>query len=142
MLRPSREPAREPGRAESEPADGAMIQSLFIMASTGEVIIEKHWRGVTARSVCDFFWDEVNKHPNKADVPPILYTAKYYLVNVKRDDLFLIAALTTESPPLFVIEFLHRVFDIFKARAARAARYTPSRSRPALRRDPVCCRVG
>ena len=119
-----------------------MIQSLFIMASTGEVIIEKHWRGVTARSVCDFFWDEVNKHPNKADVPPILYTAKYYLVNVKRDDLFLIAALTTESPPLFVIEFLHRVFDIFKARAARAARYTPSRSRPALRRDPVCCRVG
>ena len=137
MLRPSREPAREPGRAESERADGAMIQSLFIMASTGEVIIEKHWRGVTARSVCDFFWDEVNKHPNKADVPPILYTAKYYLVNVKRDDLFLIAALTTESPPLFVIEFLHRVFDIFKARRApRAARSLRARSpRSPLPRD-------
>ena len=36
---------------ESERADGAMIQSLFIMASTGEVIIEKHWRGVTARGL-------------------------------------------------------------------------------------------
>lgn len=91
-----------------------MIQSLFIMATTGEVIIEKHWRGITARSVCDFFWDEVNKYANKSDVPPILYTAKYYLVSVRRDDLFLIAALAGESPPLLVIEFLHRVVDIFK----------------------------
>ena len=48
-----------------------MIQSLFIMATVGEVIIEKHWRGITARSVCDFFWDEVNKYANKSDVPPI-----------------------------------------------------------------------
>lgn len=30
-----------------------------------EVIIEKHWRGVTPRSVCDFFWDEVNKVDSK-----------------------------------------------------------------------------
>ena len=30
-----------------------------------EVIIEKHWRGVTPRSVCDFFWDEVNRYELK-----------------------------------------------------------------------------
>ena len=30
-----------------------------------EVIIEKHWRGVTTRAVCDFFWDEVNKYDSK-----------------------------------------------------------------------------
>jgi hypothetical protein len=39
-----------------------MIQSLFIITSTGEIIIEKHWRGITHRNVCDFFVEEVNKY--------------------------------------------------------------------------------
>lgn len=30
-----------------------------------EVLIEKHWRGVTSRAVCDFFWEEVNKYDRK-----------------------------------------------------------------------------
>jgi AP-3 complex subunit mu len=42
-----------------------MIHSFYFISGTGEVIIEKHWRGVTVRSVCDFFWDEVNKYENK-----------------------------------------------------------------------------
>ena len=29
------------------------------------MVIEKHWRGVTSRAVCEFFWDEVNKYENK-----------------------------------------------------------------------------
>lgn len=49
-----------------------MIQSLFIMSKTGEVMIEKHWRGITPRNVCDFFWDEVNRHDVPEAVPPIL----------------------------------------------------------------------
>ena len=49
-----------------------MIQSLFIMSKTGEVMIEKHWRGITPRNVCDFFWDEVNRHDIPEAVPPIL----------------------------------------------------------------------
>lgn len=44
-----------------------MIQSLFILSPTGEVLIERHFRGVvTSRSVCDTFWDRaclsVNHH--------------------------------------------------------------------------------
>lgn len=49
-----------------------MIQSLFIMSKTGEVMIEKHWRGITPRNVCDFFWDEVNRNDVPEAVPPIL----------------------------------------------------------------------
>lgn len=49
-----------------------MIQSLFIMSKTGEVMIEKHWRGITPRNVCDFFWDEVNRHDVPEAVSPIL----------------------------------------------------------------------
>mmetsp|Transcript_8507 Transcript_8507/g.34989 ORF Transcript_8507/g.34989 Transcript_8507/m.34989 type:complete len:455 (+) Transcript_8507:111-1475(+) len=89
------------------------IKSLFITGSTGEVMIERHWRGTTARSVCDFFWDEVTKYESRADVPPIMCTASYYLVSVYRDDVFLIAALTKEVAPLLIIEFLHRVGETF-----------------------------
>ncbi|GLD92935.1 hypothetical protein PINS_up001527 [Pythium insidiosum] len=91
-----------------------MIQSMFIITTTGEVIIEKHWRGLTGRNVCDFFMEEVNKYREREDVPPIIVTSKYYLVSVFRDDLFLLAVVTNEIAPLFVIEFLHRVLAVFR----------------------------
>lgn len=54
-----------------------MIQSLFILSKTGEVMIEKHWRGTTPRNVCDFFWDEVNRHDMPEAVPPILQVTDF-----------------------------------------------------------------
>ena len=90
-----------------------MIKSLFITGATGEVLIERHWRGVTPRSVCDYFWDEVNKYDQRAEVPPILHTSKYYLVSVFREDIYVIATLEKDVSPLLVVEFLHRVVDIF-----------------------------
>ena len=79
-----------------------------------EVIIEKHWRGVTSRAVCDFFWDEVNKYDSKEEMPPVVATSKYYLISIFRDDVFLMVTSTGETQPLLAIEFLHRVFDIFE----------------------------
>lgn len=90
-----------------------MIQSFFLMSNTGEVLIEKHWRGVTSRAVCDFFWDEVNKYDSREEMPPVVSTSKYYLISIYRDDNFLLATSTGETQPLLTIEFLHRVFDIF-----------------------------
>lgn len=37
----------------------------MLVLVNSEVLIEKHWRGVTPRSICDFFWDEVNKYDQK-----------------------------------------------------------------------------
>jgi AP-3 complex subunit mu len=37
-----------------------MIQSIFILSPTGEVLIERHFRGVTPRSVCDYFWEKAS----------------------------------------------------------------------------------
>mmetsp|Transcript_66907 Transcript_66907/g.151152 ORF Transcript_66907/g.151152 Transcript_66907/m.151152 type:complete len:430 (-) Transcript_66907:265-1554(-) len=76
-------------------------------------MIEKHWRVVTPRSVCDFFWDEVVKYPSCEEVPPVIYTNKYYLISIFRDGLFLVAAVKADVPPLLVMEFLHRVVDVF-----------------------------
>ena len=39
-----------------------MIQSLFILSSTGEVLIERHFRGVvTSRNVCTYFWERASE---------------------------------------------------------------------------------
>lgn len=90
-----------------------MIQSFFFISSSGDVLIEKHWRGITPRSVCEFFWEEVNKYDVKEDMPPVISTSKYYLVSAFRENNFLLATTTGETPPLVALEFLHRVFDIF-----------------------------
>jgi AP-3 complex subunit mu len=99
-----------------------------------EVLIEKHWRGKTSRSVCDFFWNEVNQYDNKMvraspcihrtemkfmcfllqDTPPIISSAQHFLINVYRENIFLLAVVVRETPPLLVIEFLHRVYEIFE----------------------------
>ncbi len=47
-------------------------------------------------------------------MPPIVATSKYYLVSIYRSDTFLVATTTGETPPLLIIEFLHRVFEIFE----------------------------
>mmetsp|Transcript_23232 Transcript_23232/g.30086 ORF Transcript_23232/g.30086 Transcript_23232/m.30086 type:complete len:442 (-) Transcript_23232:118-1443(-) len=90
-----------------------MLKSLFILGSGGEVVIERHWRGQTPRSVCDYFWDEVNKHETKVEVPPVLQMSQYYLISVLRGEVFFLAPLTRETPPILVIELLHRIADTF-----------------------------
>lgn len=47
-------------------------------------------------------------------MPPVIATPHYYLITVQRDSVSLVAACKQEVPPLFVIEFLHRVVDTFQ----------------------------
>ncbi|KAH8287138.1 hypothetical protein KR054_003712, partial [Drosophila jambulina] len=77
-----------------------------------EVFLEKHWRSVVSRSVCEYFLDAQRAAPY--DVPPVIATPHYYLITVQRDAVSLVAACKQEVPPLFVIEFLHRVVDTFQ----------------------------
>jgi len=82
--------------------------------SVGSIIIEKHFRGIINRVIVDNFWEEVEKKsPYFNEVSPIITIAKYYLVHVRKADLFLLAVLTREQPPLLVLSFLNRVIEIF-----------------------------
>jgi AP-3 complex subunit mu len=122
-----------------------MIQSLFILSPTGEIVIERHFRGMTPRSVCDHFWERasesLNHHggvstactggdplPLYDTVPPIMEITiddenhqgsgvdgenSIFLFSILRDGLSYLAACPGEISPLLVIEFLHRVADIF-----------------------------
>ncbi|KAL5012771.1 hypothetical protein ScPMuIL_011322 [Solemya velum] len=90
-----------------------MIHSLFIINNTGDVFMEKHWKSVIHKSICDYFFEAQGKAQSPEDVQPVIPTPHHYLINIYRNQLYLVAVVTTEVPPLFVIEFLHRIFDTF-----------------------------
>merc|ERR1712070_459412 len=111
--------SREEGTPRSPPAaerriQREMIDSCFVINGSGEVIIEKHWRCATSRTVCDTFWRERTKVPNPEDLCPVLSTHKHYMVHVYRFDLFFLCIVQTEVSPLLVIEFIHRICDVLK----------------------------
>jgi len=80
--------------------------------------MEKHWKSIIPRTVCDYFFEvqrqvvKDNKGPE--DVPPIIATPHHYLISIYRNNLFFVAVCMSEVPPMFVIEFLHRVVDILE----------------------------
>lgn len=59
--------------------------------------MEKHWKSVISRSVCDYFFDEQRKVADPEDMPPVIATPHHYLINVHRCAVFLVAACTTEG---------------------------------------------
>ncbi|XP_046843923.1 AP-3 complex subunit mu-1-like isoform X1 [Xenia sp. Carnegie-2017] len=91
-----------------------MIHSLFIINHSGDIFLEKHWRSVLGRSVCDYFFEAQGKATSPEDIPPVIATGFSYLISIFRHDLFFVSVVENEVPPLFVIEFLHRVVDLIK----------------------------
>ncbi|KAG7157705.1 AP-3 complex subunit mu-1-like [Homarus americanus] len=73
-----------------------MIHSLFIINSSGDVFMEKHWKSVIPRSICDYFFDAQRKANNNEDIPPVITTPHHYLISVLRSNLFFIAVCMTE----------------------------------------------
>ncbi|XP_075736318.1 AP-3 complex subunit carmine isoform X2 [Rhipicephalus microplus] len=78
-----------------------------------DVFMEKHWKSVIHRSVCDYFFDVQKKAASPEDIPPVISAPHHYLINIYRNKMFFVAVTMSEVPPLFVIEFLHRVVDTF-----------------------------
>lgn len=76
-------------------------------------MIEKHYRGLVNRSICDYFWDQVTKASSVVEVPPVIITPKFYLVHIQRNGIFYLATIQNEVPPLLVIDFLQRLYDVF-----------------------------
>lgn len=78
-----------------------------------DVFIEKHYRGVMPRTICETFWQHVTKAPTPADVSPVIATPKCYLIHIQRNRLFFLAVVQLETPPLLVLEFLNRIGEVF-----------------------------
>uniref|UniRef100_A0A8C9ZJ77 Adaptor related protein complex 3 subunit mu 2 n=1 Tax=Sander lucioperca TaxID=283035 RepID=A0A8C9ZJ77_SANLU len=91
-----------------------MIHSLFLINASGDIFLEKHWKSVVSRSVCDYFFEAQERATEPENVPPVIPTPHHYLISVLRHRIYFVAVIQSEVPPLFVIEFLHRVVDTFQ----------------------------
>uniref|UniRef100_A0A668AA12 AP-3 complex subunit mu-2 n=1 Tax=Myripristis murdjan TaxID=586833 RepID=A0A668AA12_9TELE len=91
-----------------------MIHSLFLVNASGDIFLEKHWKSVVSRSVCDYFFEAQERATEPENVPPVIPTPHHYLISVLRHRIYFVAVIQSEVPPLFVIEFLHRVVDTFQ----------------------------
>ncbi|KAK7930787.1 hypothetical protein WMY93_007182 [Mugilogobius chulae] len=47
-----------------------MIHSLFLINNTRDIFLEKHWKSVIGRSVCDYFFEARDKAGDPENVPP------------------------------------------------------------------------
>jgi len=90
------------------------MQSVFILSRDGEVLIEKHYRGLQDRGICDLFWGEVAKAKDEGHVAPIIASAKRYLIHVFKYNMYFLSTVQEDTPPLLVMEFLLRVADVFE----------------------------
>ena len=61
-----------------------MIHSLFLINTSGDVFLEKHWKSVISRSVVDYFFEAQNKAANSQDIPPVIATPHHYLISIFR----------------------------------------------------------
>ena len=61
-----------------------------------DVVLEKHYQSFTSRSSVELFTEQALKTAKRDDVPPIITTAKYHLVNIYRNGLYILATVTGE----------------------------------------------
>lgn len=76
--------------------------------------MEKHWQKIFPRSDLEYLTNPLVKTSDVTNIPAVIQTPYRNIVNIYRNDLFLVAIVSQDSTmdPLFIIEFLHRIVDI------------------------------
>ncbi|CAN7989898.1 unnamed protein product [Ixodes pacificus] len=74
-----------------------MIHSFFVINTSGDVFIEKHWKKVIHRSVCDYFFEVQKRVASPEEIPPVISTPHHYLINIFRSKMFFVAVTMSEG---------------------------------------------
>lgn len=90
-----------------------MLQCVFLLSDSGEVILEKQLTGHRVdRSICTWFWDHAISQPQSFKQQSVIASPTHYLFQVCREGITFLACTQVEMPPLMAIEFLCRVADV------------------------------
>lgn len=65
-----------------------------------DIVLEKHYKSVIHRSICDYFFDVQKKVDNPNDVPPVIATPHHYLFVYYQNNLYFIAVAVAECREL------------------------------------------
>ncbi|KAA8493537.1 AP-3 complex subunit mu-1 [Porphyridium purpureum] len=92
-----------------------MIQSVFILDGSREVLIEKHYRGNVRRVECDKFRDLLQMSGAGSAVPPVIRLAgSCFAVHVNRGALVFLALVAQESSPALALQMLERIAELLQ----------------------------
>ncbi|RCV17933.1 hypothetical protein SETIT_3G260300v2 [Setaria italica] len=92
-----------------------MLQCIFLLSDSGEVMVEKQMAGHRVdRAICSWFWDYVLAHAagDPSKVLQVVVSPTHYLFHIYRNGVTFLACTQVEMPPLMAIEFLSRVGDV------------------------------
>ena len=109
-----------------------MLHSLFILGSSGGVVLEKHWRDAVPRRLVDELWGTIDEEGGPEHAPPVHSVGEYSMLHVRRGKLLFVGALACEAPSMVVIELLGRICNLFTL-------YIHTLSEESLRANFVTC---
>lgn len=90
-----------------------MLQCIFLLSDSGEVMLEKQLTGhLVDRSICTWFWNHVLSQGESVKLSPVIASPTHYLFQIVREGITFLACTQVEMPPLMGIEFLGRVADV------------------------------
>lgn len=90
-----------------------MLQCIFLLSDSGEVILEKQLTGHRVdRSICAWFWEQAVSQGDSFKQQQVIASPTHYLFQVVREGITFLACTQVEMPPLMGIEFLCRVADV------------------------------
>ncbi|XP_038894968.1 AP-3 complex subunit mu isoform X1 [Benincasa hispida] len=90
-----------------------MLQCIFLLSDSGEIMLEKQLTGHRVdRSICTWFWDQSLSQGDSFKMQPVIASPTHYLFQVVRAGITFLACTQVEMPPLMGIEFLCRVADV------------------------------
>ncbi|KAG2694590.1 hypothetical protein I3760_08G153100 [Carya illinoinensis] len=90
-----------------------MLQCIFLLSDSGEVMLEKQLTGHRVdRSICAWFWEQALSQGDSFKLQPVIASPTHYLFQVVREGITYLACTQVEMPPLMAIEFLCRVADV------------------------------
>lgn len=62
-----------------------------------DIVLEKHYKSVIHRSICDYFFDALKKVAQPEDVSPVIATPHHFLFVFYHNSLYFIAVTIAES---------------------------------------------
>ncbi|KAM2612837.1 hypothetical protein TB2_032760 [Malus domestica] len=90
-----------------------MLQCIFLLSDSGEVMLEKQLTGQRVdRSICTWFWEHTVSQGDSPKLQSVIASPTHYLFQVLREGITFLACAQVEMPPLMGIEFLCRVADV------------------------------
>lgn len=90
-----------------------MIDSLFLISSSGNFITERHFRGSTQRHICEPFLEKLRTSERAEEIPGILCcNRRHVLAHILREKIILLAVVTQEEPVLGIFELLERIYAV------------------------------